>query len=90
MNWTRSPYGNYFLRPDPHYFVSYNPQPIIGGEEGQETALVVESKDGTKYLILLGDWREQYEKAIEKDGLGACLALFEANKDKMGRWSNEV
>lgn len=35
-----------------------------------------------KYLTLAGDWREKYEEAFERDGLGGVLAVYEANREQ--------
>ena len=67
--------------------------PLDGGQAenrlvagGEETALV---KDGC-YLILNGDWREQYE-AVFDEGYDACLKLYLQNKDTYrSSWSSDT
>ena len=55
-----------------------------------ETALVKTKKDQrSTYLILDGDWRDEYRKAVNK-GYRACLAVY--NKHKAGsrsEWSED-
>ena len=75
----------------PDFYISYNPNTnslgsfFAGDESGEETALV---KDG-RYLILNGDWREQYE-AVFDEGYDACLKFYLQNKDTYrSSWSND-
>jgi hypothetical protein len=57
-----------------------------GDDGGAETALV---KNG-KFYILNGDWREQYEGAVN-DGFDACFAIYTTHKDtNKSSWSNEA
>lgn len=80
----QTPMGNCFYEIGKDCFVSYNPAPRMFGSEGAETALRLNGK----YFILLGDWREQYEAAFNKDGIGAMLRLFEQNFEQHGGdWS---
>ncbi len=87
----RGPMGgvNYLLDGE-GFYVSYNPNTcgsllgsFFGGDgDGEETALCVPKgrKDGgTLYLILNGDFREDYEK-LAPQGLDACKAFFEGHK----------
>lgn len=71
------------------YYISYNPWPSIANE-GEETAIVVPNRDNdmlTKYYILIGDWREIYEKC---DNLQQCLEIFMMNKDKWHSYTNTL
>jgi hypothetical protein len=90
MNWTDQPKaafadafgissGNSLLRGD-GFYVSYNPATDCGAE----TALV---KDG-EFLILLGDFRDTYEKLVP-EGYEACLAYFRASNAEHSDWSDE-
>lgn len=81
------------------FYISYNPSTgdtamgslltdfgnIMGGEleDGEETALV---KDGV-FSILSGDWRNDYEKLVDK-GYDACYKFFKTKQKKYGNnWS---
>lgn len=54
-------------------------------EQPEETALCIENKDKSinSYLILNGDFREQYKKLAPK-GLDACVEFYEKNKHELG------
>ena len=52
-------------------------------DEQAETAIVVDGK----YYILNGDFRKEYEAAIEK-GLIACIQIFKAHPELKSSWSN--
>ncbi len=65
------------------FYISYNPGNYSiqafasdNGMNGSETALC---KDG-KYLILNGDFREDYEKLVEQ-GYEECLKFYNNKKD---------
>lgn len=60
---------------------------IFNGDTPQETALIKDTHDGTKYYILNGDWRKQYEPLIPQ-GFEACKALFDKNQHAKSSWSN--
>ena len=49
------------------FYISYNPYT----DKGKETALC----NGSKFYILLGDYRKQYRKEV-KNGYMACKKLF--------------
>lgn len=68
------------------FYISFNQCPSIGNE-GPETALCFEKDGERQYLILIGDYRNEYETAIEKDGFGGALAVFAAHPDDVGSWS---
>jgi hypothetical protein len=59
-----------------------------------ETALIADmlkpgckKKTECKYLILNGDWREQY---LAVDTLGERLDLFAKNRSHMSKWSDTL
>lgn len=60
---------------------------MLGGEEdGEETALVIETKPRRTYKILTGDFRDEYEKL--HPSLEACLEFFDSQKKEHGNnWS---
>jgi hypothetical protein len=74
------------------FHISYNPhlsKPELGcwkSNDGKpETALVI---DSIKFLILNGDFRKEYEKALPK-GLTECLKVFRKHKKKSrSTWSD--
>lgn len=85
------------------FFVSYLPAgaqvgggmfPFLGSmfasDDGEaETALCIDEGGKTKYLILNGDYRHEYEKLAPK-GLKACLAFYEKKKgDARSSWSDD-
>lgn len=83
--------GNSILNCD-GFFISYNPDTgnsilgsfFAGDGDGEETALCIpkDTKDGgTRYLILNGDWRKNYEKLAPK-GIAACRKFYESKKAK--------
>lgn len=89
-SWQISGLGNSIYDLGNGNYLSYNQAPMIG-YEGEETALVVKQNGEKKFLILLGDWREEMEKAAIKDGLGGCLRVYEEHKSKCeGSWSTGV
>lgn len=56
-----------------------------------ETALVLEDSTkstGKLFLILIGDFREEYQKRIHS--LDECLLFFTQNIDKMSDWSDKL
>ena len=68
----------------------YIAQNVLGkepGNRGMETALVKTGKikENEHFLILDGDWREDYEKLV-KLGYGACKDFYENNKKKHQSW----
>lgn len=68
------------------FYVSYAPSTDCG----EETALVKNIKSRNYFYILLGDYREEYEKVIPK-GYTACKRLFnKLIKDgaEKSPWSN--
>lgn len=74
------------------FHISFNRDPSVlgdawGGDDGQcETALKAKN---SPYLILNGDWRSEYEQAIDQ-GFDACLAVYEAHKDThRSSWSED-
>lgn len=70
--------GNQVLKGD-GFHISYNPRT----DQGEETALC---KNG-KYLILLGDYREAYERLVP-EGYAACLDYFRTHNGKHSPWSD--
>jgi hypothetical protein len=77
--------GNSLLRCE-GFEISYNPNPgsmisfFASDDGGEETAICIPRGDGTrKYLILNGDFRDDYER-LSADGLKACIEFFRASK----------
>lgn len=71
------------------FYISFNSSP--GGDisffksdnASAETALCITRNSKTHFLILNGDFRKEYEKAI-KNGLGACLNVYIRHKKENG------
>jgi len=82
--------GNYVLNGEDFYIsyapdISGNPYNHPSDNTGDETALV---QDG-RFLILKGDWRDQYEALVD-EGYEACVALYRAHKaQSRSRYSND-
>jgi hypothetical protein len=90
---------NYLLEGD-GFYISYNPDTsgghlltdfanMLGGNltDGEETALVQQTKERNIYHILTGDFRDDYEKLVGK-GWKACYAFFKSKrKDHGNNWS---
>jgi hypothetical protein len=67
------------------FWISYNPHTGCGAE----TALVNESKKD-RFLILLGDYREDFREVVPK-GYAKCLKKFKElleNGAEKSKWSN--
>lgn len=89
---------NYLLEGD-GFYISYNPDTsdshmltglgnMIGADldDGEETALVKKG-DPNIYSILTGDFRDDYEKLVDK-GYDACYEFFQSQKAEHGNnWS---
>jgi hypothetical protein len=70
-------------------YISYNPTAIAADDI--ETALVLIKGDDIKYLILNGDYRNEYEAAIAKDGIGGALRFYQSQpKERRSQWSSDV
>lgn len=76
------------------FIILFNPKPgggIPGFEAdggGAETALVIRRERATRYLILNGDWREDYERLVPD--LDACLEFYRAKRPEHGSsWTIE-
>lgn len=89
--------NNYILRFDEEHWVSYNPDTgadhfgamldSIIGEGGEETALVDTANPDHIYRILMGDWRDAYEKLVPL-GFERCIDFFMENcREHGGQWS---
>lgn len=77
---------NEIIKRTDEYYISYNPACFDHGKA--ETALCVrDSKTmfGTRFYILLGDWRKQYN---ETSNLDEAMEVFKANKEHIGPTSN--
>ena len=91
--WKATGAGNYTLE-GAGFFVSYNPDcrgglvgnvdAVIGLDQGEETALVL---DGA-YLILNGDHRAQYEE--RRHDLSLCVEYFKKHHDLIAPTSDVV
>lgn len=86
----KNKYGANFILNGEDFHISYNPCPgegipiFMADNGGDETALV---KDG-EFFILNGDFRGEYEKAIDK-GYDACFAVYENHREECeSSWSN--
>lgn len=85
---TGHPCGNSLMSRD-GYRVSFNPSPGMGfstfaaDDGGAETALIVDGE----YLILNGDFREEYERC---ETLDDCLRFFASRPDLVSTWSTSV
>lgn len=69
-------------RKDEGYYLSYNPDPLAG--DSDETALYLYDSD--EFLILNGDFREEYEKC---KSLKECMEVYEKNKKHRNIWSTD-
>lgn len=91
--WQISGAGNSILEGE-DFYISYNPCPGMGlrmfmGDGGSdETALVIEGED-KKFLILNGDYREEYEKLFPF-GLEKCIEFYEKHKkESQSSWATD-
>lgn len=74
--------------------ISYNPDVIKNqtwgrGDEKEETALCIydkKTKDYEIFLILNGDFRDEYEK-IAKNGLKECVEFFKSKPNLHSSWT---
>ena len=77
-----------------HFFVSYieGVKAIKMFDDGAETSLCILNGKGEgrdRHLILRGDWREAYAKAIEADGFGGALRVYQDNEaEHRSPWSD--
>lgn len=76
------------------FYISYNPRPCFfmpcfrSDNGGAETALCDQRDKRTKFYILNGDFRKQYEKLVP-NGFEACKAFYDKKKKRYGSsWSN--
>ena len=73
------------------FFISYNPHLIgIYGEKKPETAFVIrdrKEKGKHQYLILYGDWREEFQKCETiEEGENVWLR----NQEHVAFWSDDI
>lgn len=89
--------NNYVLKLDNNHYISYNPNTgsdnfgaffdSFIGQSGEETALVDKTNIEHTYRILIGDWRNAYEKLAPR-GFEECLDFFVEQRRKYGgQWS---
>lgn len=89
--------NNYVLRIDDEHFISYNSDTgnsrfgamldSIIGQSGEETALVDHTNSQHEYRILIGDWRNDYEK-LAQHNFEDCIDFFmDKRKEFGGQWS---
>lgn len=83
---------NYLWQPCEEIYFSFNPAPHAGislfASDGgaSETAM----RYAGKFLILNGDWREEYQAAYAEGGIPACVAFYEASKaEHRSSWSED-
>lgn len=85
---------NQILRINKNVYVSFNDKinteiGLFASDKGlPETALVIDKS----FLILNGDFREQYLEAAQSDSpVEACIKVFKNNKKKFqSSWSNAI
>ena len=78
------------------FYISYMPPggmnafSFFASDEGsEETALCIRRGKDVEYLILNGDYRNEYSKVVAK-GLKACKAVFEKHKaNNESSWSGK-
>lgn len=96
--WKQSPAGtNSIMQVSDKCWISYNPMlsapfgmSMLGSDDGMdETALCVGTGEGTRFYILNGDFREQYEELAEK-GVDACMQFYRDNIKKASSWSDDL
>ena len=96
--WTQATGGtNSIMKVDNKCWISYNPMlsapmgiTMLGSDDGMdETALCVDTGKGTRFYILNGDFREDYEKLVDK-GVEACMQFYRDNIDKVSSWSDDL
>ncbi len=76
---------NEVIQNDPSFYVSYN---ASSGDYGcPTTALVLNNPQMTKFYILCGDHRKQYEVAGNWD---ACLSYYASQPDMQHKYSDEL
>lgn len=89
--------NNYILQLDESHYISYNPDTRSShfdalldsfiGESAEETALVDLTNAQHEFRILLGDWRDDYEKLLNQ-GFEAMVDFFmEKRQQHGGQWS---
>ena len=99
----RSSNSVWMIDNEKNIYVSYNPcvgKDVFGADKfildlsetmtklkngGEETALCYNGK----YLILNGDWRNQFENAFNIGGLEEMIKLWEDNVEHQSKWSDE-
>lgn len=87
--WVADPCGGNLYLKGHKFYVSYCSRAFDTNEP--ETALCVyNEEDGSiDYLILCGDWRDQYEQLVPM-GIEACLELYENNAEQHGqKWGEK-
>ena len=69
------------------FWISYNPCPL--GSDSAETALCIGDENATSYLILNGDFRQQYAELVDK-GLSECIEFYKSKKAEFQSfWSSD-
>lgn len=86
--------GHYILQGE-DFYVSYNPAPWSGislfesDDKQEETALVIEGPNHKFFLILNGDFREEYKEAFPD--LAACLDVYKRHENTArSTWSGDT
>jgi len=89
LKWRRNKeFGNYVLERD-QFYISYQPTPLSPSASlPPETALVIMNENGVKFLILEGDFRNEYEKRI--NSLEECIKFFKENIKHKSKWSDDI
>ena len=88
QSWTLTPWGAQALANDTErFYISYRNKSL--GADSSETALCWTDKEQKNhYLILDGDWRNEYEERIES--FEKCKEFYEMNKnDFRSFWSSD-
>ena len=93
--WKQTPQGNFILdKPGSRFYISYNPdtrsgllQGLFAGDVPEETALCIR-RPKEQFLILNGDFRQQYEKCFPS--IRNCLAVYEKyEKERNSSWTQK-
>ncbi len=98
-SWKRTDAGNYIkYDPERKFYISFNEDPTkfnvskttkskeLKERPFPETAICVDADKGfmkSKFYILTGDFREEYDKLLSK-GLKACMEFYESKKKDFG------
>ncbi len=96
LKWEQGPTANETLQGE-GFYISYNPNPsaapgmeiwsMFGDNTKEETALCFNDKGRDKFLVLNGDFRNQYAELVPQ-GLQACIDLYFANPERHSEWSS--